>query len=232
MITRAGFIKTTLINYPGRVASVIFLPGCNLRCPYCHNPELVLNRADDLENIDSVLSYLEKRKNVIEGVCISGGEPLVHGDLGDLVSEIRKMGYLIKLDTNGTFPEKILEIKPDYIAMDIKTSPEKYGLLLPGEEGAGKILQEKIISSVEIIKASGISHEFRTTVVPGIVDEDDIRKICTLVKGTELYVLAGYVPGNTLDKGFAEHPYPLSRLEAMAEIVRDAGIPLKLRNTD
>ena len=229
MITRAGFIKTTLINYPGRVASVIFLPGCNLCCPYCHNPELVLNRADDLEEIDSILAHLEKRKNVVEGVCISGGEPLIHSDLGNLIAEIRKMGYLIKLDTNGTFPDRILELKPDYIAMDIKTSPEKYNLLTPA---GGPSVSEKILKSVEIIKNSGISHEFRTTLAPGIVDEDDIRKICNLIGGTELYVLAGYVPGHTLDKNFPHRPYSAARTEAMAQIVRDAGIPLKLRNID
>lgn len=227
MIREAGFIKTTLINYPGKVAAAIFLPGCNLRCPYCHNPELVLNHGEDMEDMESILRYLEKRKGLLQGVCISGGEPLVHDDICELAERIKAMGYALKLDTNGTFPDRILSVKPDYIAMDIKTAPEKYSLLLGNSDPS---LAEKIIESADIIKKSGIHHEFRTTLAPGIVGADDIKKICDIIKGTELYVLAGYVPGHTLDPDFTQFPYTAEQYDKMAEIVRNAGIPLKMRN--
>lgn len=229
MIKSAGFIKTTLVNYPGKVAAALFLPGCDLRCPYCHNPELVFNTADDLVDIDEILAYLEKRKGLLQGVCISGGEPLVHPDLGELVKAIKGMGYLIKIDTNGTFPDRILPLEPDFIAMDIKTVPEKYPMLSPTGDAT---LPDKIKASIEIIKKSGIDHEFRTTAAPGVVDIKDIQDICKLLSGTRCYVLAGYVPGHTLDPDFTLDTYTNQQLHQMADIVRSAGIPLKLRNMD
>lgn len=229
MIKSAGFIKTTLVNYPGKVAAALFLPGCDLRCPYCHNPELVLNTADDLVEIEEILAYLEKRRGLLQGVCISGGEPLVHEDLGELAKAIKDMGYLLKIDTNGTFPDRILSLEPDFIAMDIKTVPEKYPMLSPVQDPA---LPDKIKSSIEIIKKSGIDHEFRTTVAPGIVDMKDIQDICRLIKGARCYVLAGYVPGHILDPGFTQETYTNQELHQMADIVKAAGIPLKLRNMD
>lgn len=229
MIKSAGFIKTTLVNYPGKVAAALFLPGCDLRCPYCHNPELVLNTADDLVDIEEILAYLEKRRGLLQGVCISGGEPLVHEDLGELAKAIKDMGYLLKIDTNGTFPDRILSLEPDFIAMDIKTVPEKYPMLSPVQDPA---LPDKIKSSIEIIKKSDIDHEFRTTVAPGIVDMKDIQDICRLIKGARCYVLAGYVPGHTLDPGFTQETYTNQELHQMADIVKAAGIPLKLRNMD
>ena len=229
MIKSAGFIKTTLINYPGKVAAALFLPGCDLRCPYCHNPELVMNTADDLVDIDGILAYLKKRQGLLQGVCISGGEPLVHDDLGELVKAIKDLGYLVKIDTNGTFPDRILGLEPDFIAMDIKTVPEKYPMLSPVQD---PLLPEKIKASIEIIKKSGIEHEFRTTVAPGIVDMKDIQNICQLLSGAQCYVLAGYVPGHTLDPNFTQDTYTDQELHQMADIVRAAGIPLKLRNMD
>ena len=229
MIKSAGFIKTTLVNYPGKVAAALFLPGCDLRCPYCHNPELVLGTADDLVSLDEILAYLEKRRGLLQGVCISGGEPLVHSDLGELVKAIKGMGYLVKIDTNGTFPDRILPLEPDFIAMDIKTTPEKYTMLSPVQDAS---LPDKIKASIEIIKKSGIEHEFRTTVAPGIVDMEDIRNICKLLPGAQYYVLAGYVPGHTLDPDFTQDTYTNQQLHQMADIVREAGIPLKLRNMD
>lgn len=229
MIKSAGFIKTTLVNYPGKVAAALFLPGCNLRCPYCHNPELVHQTADDLVDIEEILDYLNRRKGILQGICISGGEPLIHQDLPELAARIKAMGFLLKIDTNGTFPDRILDLKPDFIAMDIKTVPEKYPLLSMQKDES---LPEKICRSVEIIKKSGIEHEFRTTVAPGIVDKEDIQKICQLLSGARCYVLAGYVPGHTLDPGFTQETYTNQALHEMAEIVRNAGIPLKLRNMD
>ena len=229
MIKSAGFIKTTLVNYPGKVAAALFLPGCNLRCPYCHNPELVLNTADDLVDMDEIMAYLEKRRGLLQGVCISGGEPLLHDDLGQLTKAIKSMGYLLKIDTNGTFPDRILALEPDFIAMDIKTVPEKYPLLSPAGDTT---LPEKIKASIEIIKKSGIAHEFRTTVAPGIVEREDVQNICQLLSGAQCYVLAAYMPGRTLDRNFTQEPCSNQELHQMADIVRRAGIPLKLRNME
>ena len=189
----------------------------------------MLGTADDLVDLDEILAYLEKRRGLLQGVCISGGEPLVHDDLGELVKAIKGMGYLVKIDTNGTFPDRILPLEPDFIAMDIKTTPEKYTMLSPAQDAS---LPDKIKASIEIIKKSGIEHEFRTTVAPGIVDMEDIRNICKLLPGAQYYVLAGYVPGHTLDPDFTQDTYTNQQLHQMADIVRDAGIPLKLRNMD
>ena len=188
-----------------------------------------MNTADDLVDIDGILAYLKKRQGLLQGVCISGGEPLVHQDLGELVKAIKGLGYLVKIDTNGTFPDRILGLEPDFIAMDIKTVPEKYPMLSPVQDPA---LPDKIKASIEIIKKSGIEHEFRTTVAPGIVDMKDIQNICQLLSGAQCYVLAGYVPGHTLDPNFTQDTYSDQELHQMADIVRAAGIPLKLRNMD
>ena len=137
-------LKTTLLDFPGEVAAAVFTPGCNLRCPYCHNPELVRPPfPDEMISLEKLGVFLEKRASLLGGVCITGGEPLLHDNIGDLVSLIRSHGLKVKLDTNGTFPERLARIDADYIAMDLKTDPEKYHRLLPpgreykGEPGAG-----------------------------------------------------------------------------------------------
>ncbi len=227
-INKAGFLKTTLIDYPGKIASTLFLPGCNLRCPFCHNRDLVLGGKDNLLPIEEILRFLNKRKNIIQGVCISGGEPLIHNDLPDLIREIRKTGVKIKIDTNGLLPEKLADISPDYISMDIKTSPLKYNLLLEGIE-AGKT--EKLLrESVKLIIESGVDHEFRTTLVPGIVDIDDIEVIAEIANGCKRFTLNKYRPQNTLDPSYEKIiPFTENQYRSFSEAFEKSGIKAVFR---
>jgi len=228
IINKAGILKTTLIDYPGKIASTLFLPGCNLRCPFCHNRELVLGEDDNLLPIDKILKIINKRKNIIQGVCISGGEPLIHNGLPDLIREIRKTGVKIKIDTNGLLPEKLADISPDYVSMDIKTSPLKYNLLLEGID-TGKT--EKLLrESVKLIIESGSDHEFRTTLVPGIVDIDDIEIIAEIANGCRRFTLNKYRPQNTLDPSYEEIiPFTEDQYTAFSEAFKKTGIKAVFR---
>jgi len=224
-----GFQKTTLIDYPGKLAATIFTGGCNLRCPFCHNKELVteLKNQTPIEWED-IYNYLIKRKNILKGVCITGGEPLLYGEeLKEIIKDIHSLGMSVKIDTNGTLPSILKKIDADYIAMDIKTSLEKYSIL--GYTGNDNLI-ENIKESISYIINSKIEHEFRTTVVPYIVEKEDILKICSLIKNCNIYYLAQFRPFNTLDENYLSiHPYPLSILEEMKEIAIGNGIKCELR---
>ena len=226
-IKKAGFLKTTLIDYPGIIACTIFLPGCNLRCPFCHNRDLVdiANSNDEtLLPVDEIISYIYKRKNILQGVCISGGEPFIHEDLNELVKEIRKAGLKIKIDTNGLLPKKLSSCSPDYIAMDIKTAPEKYSLLTGSLPFSDRI-SENVRESVRLLIKSSIDHEFRTTLVPGIVDESEMEIIADMAKGCRKYTLNRFNPVNTLDSKFTEViPYTEEKYQALAGILIKKGI--------
>ena len=169
-----GLQKTTLIDYPGKIACTIFLFGCNFRCGYCHNPELVITPQSYNYSENEILIFLEKQKKYLDGICITGGEPLLNIDF-EFLRKIKNMGYKIKIDTNGSFPEKLKEIIEeklvDYIAMDIKTSRENY------EKAVNSVvLLEKIEESIKII-SNFPEHEFRTTVVERFHDEEEIKEI-------------------------------------------------------
>jgi len=172
-----GLIKTSLVDYPGKVAAVIFTQGCNLRCPYCHNPELVYpNMLLEPYDEKEVFDFLKKRVGALDGVVISGGEPAIHPDLADFMAKIKALGYKIKLDTNGTFPEvleHLINLKlVDYIAMDLKAPLNKY------DEAAGTAVDNAAIArSMAVIAGSGVDYEFRTTYDKTILDEKDIEEI-------------------------------------------------------
>jgi pyruvate formate lyase activating enzyme len=224
-----GFQKVTLLDFPSLVAATIFTYGCNMRCPFCHNPELVVEKRSDAHSvgIDEIFAYLEKRKNLLGGVCITGGEPLLHDDLADVMEKIRSIGLKIKLDTNGTLPDTLKKLKPDYIAMDIKTSPGKYGTL--GFTGNDDVT-DRISESIRWMIESGIEHEFRTTVVPELVTDDDIREIIGLIKRARLYVLAQFRNENLLDHVWElKIPYKKEVLEEMKKTVMNAGIKCVIR---
>ena len=227
MPDRLGLLKTTLLDYPGRVASTVFTHGCPYRCPYCHNANLVSGPVpDDFVSTDEVLAHLRKRRNVLGGVCITGGEPLVHHDLADLCRAIRKIGLDVKLDTNGAFPDRLSEVMAarviDYVAMDIKTSFSSYSRV--GGDG------ESALESLRAIQESGIAHEFRTTVVPGIVDSDDLGAIADYLRPGDHYVLAQFRPGDTLDPGFATaEPYPGDVIRAWRDALCERGIDCAVR---
>lgn len=267
---RVGLLKTTLADFPGEVAATVFTPGCNLRCGFCHNPEFISPPyAYGLLSLEEVKRYLEKRANLLGGVCITGGEPLLHEDLYDFVFFIKKLGLKVKLDTNGTFPDRIDTGAVDYLAMDVKTVPAKYGLLggpIVYEREGGRVrlqlplggdtekqasarqertdrLAREVIASVRKIIAAGVSaggtsasesrgfqYEFRTTLVPGIVGTEEIRELCGVLKGARLWVLASFNPKKTLDPKLADIlPYNMEKTRELASIIREAGIPVKVR---
>ncbi|MBI2043282.1 anaerobic ribonucleoside-triphosphate reductase activating protein [Candidatus Pacearchaeota archaeon] len=201
-----GLQKTTLIDYPGKVACTIFLFGCNFRCGYCHNPELVATPENFSYSENAILDFLEKRKRYLEGVCITGGEPLMNIDL-EFLRKIKNLGYKIKLDTNGSFPEKLKKIIEeelvDYIAMDIKASKENYEKVVNSN-----VSIEKIEESIAII-SDFPEHEFRTTIVKRFHNAEEIKKIMIwlneISKKKDLkYYLQGFKnSGKLLDSGFS-----------------------------
>ena len=197
-----GFQKTSLIDYPGNICSIIFLPNCNFRCSYCYNPELVLDQGLPEIKEKYVLEELEKRKNFIDGVTITGGEPTLHKDLPEFIRKIKKIGLLIKLDTNGTNPEMLKDLIKnkmiDFVAMDVKNSFEKY------EETVNiKADCRKLKESITLITESGIDHEFRTTVLLRLHKKEDLVKIAKEIEGARKYVIQQFVPAEKmLDKNF------------------------------
>lgn len=195
-----GFCRTSLIDYPGQISAVIWTPGCNFRCPFCYNPELVFNQTP-LVDEQEVLGYLKQRKGLLDALTITGGEPTLEPDLINFSKKVKNLGYLIKLDTNGTNP-KILEklIKDcliDYVAMDIKSFQDKYAIL----SGRKKPHLSQIEKSILIIKTKAPDYEFRTTVVPGLIEQEDILKISQWIKGAKRYVLQQFsCPKRLIDK--------------------------------
>ncbi len=223
-----GIQKNTLIDYPGEVAATLFTFGCNFRCPYCHNPELI-DKNDKTKPIgwDEIFKFLQKRKNVLGGVCITGGEPLLQKELPEIIKEIHALGLKVKIDTNGSLPERIIQCNPDYIAMDIKSSLNKYKHVCTINK---RELSHLIQESINLIIKSKIPHEFRTTVVPEIVDIGDIKEIIKLIKGARKYILAQFRSKNTLDPDWENIiPYPFSVLEEMKDIVESEGIKCEIR---
>ncbi|MBQ1955861.1 MAG: anaerobic ribonucleoside-triphosphate reductase activating protein [Clostridia bacterium] len=199
-----GIQKLTLLDYPGKVACTVFTVGCNFRCPFCHNASLVTHTGDapDLGEED-VLSFLSKRKGIIEGVCITGGEPLVWPETVDLLRKIKSMGYSVKLDTNGSFPKRLADIMDaglaDYIAMDIKSSPQNYALAAGCENAL-----ESVKESVLLLLNGKIPFEFRTTVVKGLHTPADIEDIAAWIVGAERYYLQGFRDsGDLIGSGLA-----------------------------
>lgn len=198
----AGLQKVSLMDYPGKISATVFTQGCNFRCPYCHNPELVdPERYQECLPEDEIFSYLEKRRGKLEAVTITGGEPTIQNGLLSFAQRVRAMGYLVKVDTNGSKPgalEELIRHKlPDYIAMDIKAPLAKYASVT-----RAPVKGETIRQSIEIIRASGINCEFRTTVVKSQLEEADILAIGALIKNAPLYVMQRYVPNKPLDEKF------------------------------
>ena len=214
-----GFLKLTLLDYPERTACTVFTPGCNLRCPFCHNASLVM-RSEENEDIpeEEVFSYLKKRCGILDGVCITGGEPMLQPDLEDFIRQIHSMGFLVKLDTNGTFPGRLKAFLDkgllDYVAMDIKSSPEHYGLAA----GVDGFDIQAVKESVSILKNSSISYEFRTTVVKGIHVMEDFTSIGKWLAGSEKYYLQSFVDsGDMISGGFAG--FSREEMELLLQIV-------------
>ena len=208
-------VKTTLIDFPGHVAGLFFLTGCNLQCPYCYNKALVIPETYEIENqmfisLNQLFAHLEKRKNVLSGLVISGGEPLLNPNLPVIIRKARETGYLIKLDTNGTCPDKLQELMldpeliPDYIAMDFKTSPDKYSLLLKDSKNfIPEEVSEKLKKTIKLISRLPSDHrEFRTVLVPGLVNTNDIQTISQYLPEDSQWFLAQFQNNDCLDPAY------------------------------
>jgi pyruvate formate lyase activating enzyme len=230
-LTRVGLQKTSLLDFPGEVAATVFTPGCNLRCPYCHNPSLVQPPyPEDLISLEELDRFLAKRAKVLGGVCITGGEPLIHENIHELIEMIHRHGLKVKLDTNGTFPERLARAEADYIAMDLKTTPEKYDRRL-GAVSSGQVsTAAKIRSSLKYLKTAGIPYELRTTVVPGIVGEEEMLSMLELLEGVEKYYLTPFRGGYTLDSGYTDlSPPSEEEMNTLCRIVSEREIPCSIR---
>jgi len=217
-----GIQKTTLIDFPGKIACTIFLIGCPFRCPFCYNRELVLPELIEKQPRilkEEFFNFLEKKKGLLDGVCITGGEPVANEDLPDFCKKIKEMGFLVKLDTNGYDPEMVKNLIDekliDYVALDVKAPKEKYGKLIGIEN---EIFVAKIVKNiekmVEILKEGKIDYEFRTTIVPTLLEKSDILEIgkwlSSLSPGQKLpkYFLQNFRPEKTLDPSFEKiKPY-------------------------
>ncbi len=194
-----GLQKTTLLDYPGKVACTVFTSGCNFRCPFCHNASLVIGTAQ-YQKIpeEEFFAFLEKRRGILDGVCVSGGEPLVHQDIKEFMKKIRELGFLIKLDTNGSFPSMLSQIinegLVDYIAMDLKNSPIKYAETI----GVPDYDIGAIDKSVRIIMNSDVTYEFRTTVVQEFHTKEDFIQMSRWIRGAKAYYLQQYVESDDM----------------------------------
>ena len=194
-----GYQKTTLLDFPSHVAATIFTGGCNFRCPFCHNSDLILHPNNSLITENEIFAFLQKRKNVLSGICITGGEPTLQSDLSSFISRVRSLGYKIKLDTNGYRPEVLASLLEqellDYIAMDIKTGLSNYSNLC----GLPTLDTDKIKESISIIENSAIDYEFRTTVVKQYHSEQDFFEIANMLSPQSSYYLQSFTDsGNIL----------------------------------
>ena len=214
-----GWVRTSLIDYPEYIATVLFTGGCNFRCPSCHNADLVLRPAEmpDLP-LDEVWAFLSRRVGLVDGVVVTGGEPTLQDGLIPFLRRVRERGLDVKLDTNGYRPDVLAALLDeglvDYVAMDVKAPPEKYPLLA----GYADLDVARLERSVALLQNSAISHEFRTTVVPGLLDEADVDEIARWIAGAARYMLQQFRPTGTLDPSLeAATPYSLERLREMAE---------------
>lgn len=216
----SGLQKTTLIDFPDTIACTVFLGGCNFRCGYCYNSDLVFSLPGPTITETSFFEFLEKRKKYLDGVCITGGEPTIHKNLPDFCSKIKKMGYRVKLDTNGSNPKMlgylIKNKLVDYIAMDIKDSLDDYY-----EVSQTKVKTENLLESIELIKNSGVDYEFRTTVIPDIIDEKKIEKIGKTIAGAKRFFLQQFMPSEKTisQKYHSMEPLSEKKLESFKQIL-------------
>ncbi len=217
-----GWVKTSLIDYPGHIATVLFTGGCNFRCPMCHNAELVLRPASlPAVSEQDVWDFLGRREGLIDGVVITGGEPTLQDDLLPFVRRVREHGLDVKLDTNGYRPdvlEALLDERlVDFVAMDVKAPPETYALLA----GRNRLAWERVARSIDLLRDESAAYEFRTTMLPGLLDADDVADIARRLEGATRYVLQQFRPQGTLDPDLEDvTPYPPARLETMADRAR------------
>jgi len=216
-----GIQKTSLLDYPDKISAIIWTINCNFRCPFCYNKKLVFGDVDSTISDEEVISFLKKRQGMLEGLVISGGEPLFQEDLVDFTKKVKNLGYLIKIDTNGMFPEKLKELIGkkliDYVAMDVKAPKEKYNLL------AGvKVDIPKIEKSIDIIKNDAPDYEFKTTFAPGLLKKEDIIEIAKWLEGSKRFYLQQFKNNPPLVSSKLDNvaPYPREYLIDTLEAVK------------
>ena len=224
-----GFQKLTLLDYPGKVACTIFIGGCNFRCPFCHNADLVINPNEQPEiSEDKIFATLKKRQGILEGVCVTGGEPTLFPELKDFLKKIKALGYAIKLDTNGYKPEVLIELVElglvDHVAMDIKNTLAKYTETV----GLGEMDVTKIQKSIDFLKQGTVSYEFRTTVVKGLHTMADMEEIGKLISGAKQYFLQSYQESDHVISPIFSS-YSKEELEQMRDLVKQYVEHVELR---
>lgn len=214
-----GFQKLTMLDFPGKTACTVFTGGCNLRCPFCHNVALVLDPEGERLDENEIFAYLGKRRGILDGVAVTGGEPLLQTDIGVFLRRVKDMGFLTKLDTNGFFPEALERLLAeglvDYAAMDVKNRPEKYALTC----GVQHVDLTKPERSMALLKNSGIDYELRTTVIGGFHTLEDIEAICRRIEGAPRYYLQAFKDSGILKEGSGA-PLPEETMLAMRDLAR------------
>ena len=226
-----GLQKMTLLDFPGRVACTVFLGGCDFRCPFCHNFELADGTAKPVMDDAALFTFLEKRRGLLDGVAVTGGEPCLHPELPELLRHIRDMGYAVKLDTNGAHPHRLEAILreglADYVAMDIKNSPEKYARTA----GLEKLDLTPVRRSVDLLMASPVDYEFRTTVVDELHEANDFEAIGAWIAGAKRYFLQAFTDRESVP--FADlHAPSTEKLRAYADVARRFVPDTRLRGVD
>ncbi|BDC93159.1 radical SAM protein [Treponema bryantii] len=229
-------VKTTCVDFPGRVAGSFFLKGCNIRCPYCYNIGLVLEDSaydsEPLSTVAELFAHLEKRQGILSGLVISGGEPILNPYTPVIIKKARELGYKIKIDTNGTLPEKLRalvenpELRPDFIAMDIKTTPSRYATLICGDKspffGKSDYFEKVLCESAEIVADYPADcREWRTVLVPGLVTKDDITEMAKLLPQDASWQFAQFMNSNCLDPAYNDiYPYTDAEADEIVEYAK------------
>ncbi len=209
-----GLQKTSLLDFPEKIAAIVFTMGCDFRCGYCHNPELINGEA----KIKEVFEFLKTRQGKLDGVVITGGEPCLQKDLPEFIKQVKELGFAVKLDTNGSFPEMLEKVLPDldYVAMDIKAPLEKYSQIVNVDVDTSKILK-----SIEVLKNGGVDYEFRTTVVKSQLSFEDFEKIGQLIQGAPRYYLQRFEASKILDKSLEnEKTYSTEEFERIIDMLK------------
>lgn len=210
----SGLSKLTILDFPGVVSCMIFTEGCNFKCPWCHNGGVVKGKWENLPEIE-ILEFLKKRKGVLDGLVISGGEPLIQQNLIQFMVKVKELGYKIKLDTNGFFTSKLKEIIEldlvDYVAMDIKSSPKNYAKVI----GLDSFNADNIIKSIDLLESSGVAHEFRTTCIKGLITSDTIEEIAKMIPNAEHYFLQNFKDSGDLLSGGAFESFSNSEMNEL-----------------
>ncbi len=231
MVCIQGLQKLTLLDVPGKVACTIFTGGCNFRCPFCQNSDLLSCNTAGAFSVDEVLTFLKGRTKLLDAVCISGGEPLLQPELPNLLREIKAMGYYIKLDTNGSFPDRLKAVVEenlaDYVAMDLKNCTERYSETI----GMPPLYQDKIDESINYLLSGAVPYEFRTTVVRQLHSAEDLIKAAERIQGAEHYYLQGFVDSeHVLQPGLSA--YTANEMEQLRQRILHLVPNAKLRGVD